>query len=78
MREAAYLKNGDAVVCPDGSVGMLADLAHSPDKALVQFGADGPVGAYAKNALRHASMKEWVAAGLDGVNARIPPGHERV
>ena len=64
---ATHLAEGDMVVCPNGRVGLLAELRTEPYRCAVQFGADGSIVLYAWRSLRRATGKEIVLAGLLGV-----------
>lgn len=64
--EACALKNGDMVVCSDGTVGLLAHVRVWGTSS-VQFGASGPFRQYPWKTLRCATMKEIKDAGLYGV-----------
>lgn len=65
---------GDAVISPDGRVGMVSLIAKNGIRIEVQYGPDGPFCAWDIRILRWATREEVVAAGLDGVgglNVRV-------
>lgn len=55
------------VVCPDGSVGLLAEIRFPPRLCAVQFGASGPFRRFSLHRLRYASGNDIRDAGLLGV-----------
>jgi hypothetical protein len=67
---ALDLQVGDAVVVPDGRIGMISNLPR-PSVAVVQFGAGGPYGRYSTSSLRWATEREVRDAGMYGVGFNI-------
>jgi preprotein translocase subunit YajC len=63
------LRVGDAVVVPDGRIGMISDLPKT--SATVQFGSGGPFVRYAQRSLRWARLSEVKESGLYGVGFNI-------
>jgi len=65
--QAKHIAEGDMVICPDGRVGLLAELRIEPHRCAVQFGAAGPTGRYLWRCLQRATGEDIVEAGLLGV-----------
>jgi len=61
----AECREGDMVVCADGSVGLLIELNPYPKRCTVRFGADGPDREVLN--FRRAKGPEIIAAGLSSV-----------
>ena len=66
-KQAQHFAEGDMVLCPDGSVGLLINLAIEPHQCAVQFGASGPVRYFTWRRLQRATGQEIIEAGLLGV-----------
>lgn len=61
------IAEGDMVVTPSGKVGLLTELHFTDRGAAVMFTSGGQLVGYNWKNLRSATMKEIIAAGLDGV-----------
>ena len=61
--QATTLSEGDMVVCPDGSVGLLSHL-RIRSACAVQFGSAGPFRRHMWTVLRRATVDEIKDAGL--------------
>jgi hypothetical protein len=75
---AVALREGDMVVCPDGTIGLLSEL-RAIGLSQVQFGAAGPFRRFSWKNLRRAAPVEIEDEGLHGVgcNQMDEPGWRR-
>jgi hypothetical protein len=66
MNTSLDLRKFDAVVAPDGRIGMIHAVYHT-GQVVVQFGADGPFQSFRAASLRWATRDEVRADGKEGV-----------
>lgn len=75
-KQALALKRGDMAVDGDGDVGLVADPRDVTGLVLIQYGGEGPFKRWLPQVVRHATLAEIEAAGLDGVGRNPTPQGE--
>lgn len=68
-----HLVRFEAVVVPDGRIGMVINTGQAPDfkRCMVQFGASGPFSWFTASRLRCATAEEVKTTELEGIGGLV-------
>lgn len=69
-------KEGDAIVAPDGRIGMVSEIFATT--IMCQFGAGGPFGRYSPRSLRWVTEDEVKRAGMHGTGFNVLSEEDKI